>query len=108
MTHQHDTGYTGTFGTLCDDYPDAAVFPTKDFRTEWGPVFHRGRLGAYALAPFALGRYKLIADPAAHALADQFMIALNQAEAQIRSQNALGRIQYDVLLPSRVANSINV
>jgi uracil-DNA glycosylase len=29
--------------TLVQDVPDATVFPTKDFRTEWGPVFHRGR-----------------------------------------------------------------
>jgi hypothetical protein len=28
--------------------PDSTVFPTKDFRTEWGAVFHRGRLDGSA------------------------------------------------------------
>jgi hypothetical protein len=30
------------------EVPDTSVFPTKDFRTEWGPVFHRGRLDGSA------------------------------------------------------------
>src|SRR5829696_7063119 len=40
-----DAGYgLEPFRTLVQDVPAATVFPTKDFRTEWGPVFHRGRL----------------------------------------------------------------
>jgi hypothetical protein len=36
------------FRTLVQDVPGVDVFPTKDFRTEWGPVFHRGRLNGTA------------------------------------------------------------
>src|SRR5215207_5724538 len=44
-----DPGYGNEpFRTLVRDVPDASVFPTKDFRTEWGPVFHRGRLDGSA------------------------------------------------------------
>jgi hypothetical protein len=44
-----DPGYGDEpFRTLVRDVPDAAVFPTRDFRTEWGPVFHRGRLDGTA------------------------------------------------------------
>jgi hypothetical protein len=44
-----DSGYCQEpFRTLVRDVPDATVFPTKDFRTEWGPVFHRGRLDGSA------------------------------------------------------------
>jgi hypothetical protein len=44
-----DPGYgEEPFRTLVHDVPDATVFPTKDFRTEWGPVFHRGRLDGSA------------------------------------------------------------
>jgi len=40
-----DPGYGDEpFRTLVRDVPDSTVFPSKDFRTEWGPVFHRGRL----------------------------------------------------------------
>jgi hypothetical protein len=44
-----DAGYgQEPFRTLVQDVPDATVFPTRDFRTEWGPVFHRGRLDGSA------------------------------------------------------------
>ena len=44
-----DAGYRQEpFRTLVQDVPDTAVFPTRDFRTEWGPVFHRGRLDGTA------------------------------------------------------------
>jgi hypothetical protein len=32
------------FHTLATTYPDQSAYPQKDFRTEWGPIFHRGRL----------------------------------------------------------------
>lgn len=49
MSVPFDPGYGAEpFRTLVRDVPDADVFPTKDFRTEWGPVFHRGRLDGSA------------------------------------------------------------
>ncbi len=45
MTHPFDPGYGWEpFRTLCEDYPDETVYPSRYFRTEWGPIFHRGRL----------------------------------------------------------------
>jgi uracil-DNA glycosylase len=49
MPRPFDPGYgKEPFRTLVQDVPDETVFPTKDFRTEWGPVFHRGRLDGSA------------------------------------------------------------
>ncbi|MGH7526823.1 MAG: uracil-DNA glycosylase [Gemmatimonadales bacterium] len=61
MATPFDPGYGNEpFRTLVQDVPDETVFPTKDFRTEWGPVFHRGRLDGSA-------RLLLIGqDPAQH------------------------------------------
>jgi len=36
------------FATLARDYPGASVYPAADFRVEWGPIFHRGRLDGSA------------------------------------------------------------
>jgi len=36
------------FAKLAATYPDASVYPFKDFRVEWGPIFHRGRLDGTA------------------------------------------------------------
>lgn len=36
------------FATLVANYPGKDVHPVKDFRIEWGPVFHRGRLDGTA------------------------------------------------------------
>lgn len=33
---------------LVSDYPDESVYDVDDFRIEWGPVFHRGRLDGTA------------------------------------------------------------
>lgn len=42
-------GYTASpFKTLARNYPGSDVYPTDDFRTEWGPIFHRGRLNGTA------------------------------------------------------------
>lgn len=56
-----DPGYgEEPFRTLVREVPGDSVFPTKDFRTEWGPVFHRGRLDGSA-------RFLVIGqDPAQH------------------------------------------
>ena len=49
MSIPFDPGYgQEPFRTLVQDVPDTSVFPTKDFRTEWEPVFHRGRLDGTA------------------------------------------------------------
>ncbi|MFT3720550.1 uracil-DNA glycosylase family protein [Pseudorhodoferax sp.] len=61
MSHPFDPGYVREpFLTLCADYPGTDVYPTDQFRTEWGPIFHRGRLDGSA-------RVLLIGqDPAQH------------------------------------------
>lgn len=33
---------------LCSTYPGPPAYPQSDFRTEWGPIFHRGRLDGSA------------------------------------------------------------
>ncbi len=49
MTTAFDPGYgQEPFKGLCEDYPDETVYPAKDFRMEWGPIFHRGRLDGSA------------------------------------------------------------
>jgi uracil-DNA glycosylase len=36
------------FRRLAADYPDESAYPQTDFRCEWGPIFHRGRLDGTA------------------------------------------------------------
>ena len=49
ITDPFDTGPTGTFRTLCRNYPDDTVFTGADgFRSLWGPIFYRGRANATA------------------------------------------------------------
>ena len=36
------------FRSLAAEFPDSAAYPAKDFRLEWGPIFHRGRLDGTA------------------------------------------------------------
>ncbi len=48
------------FQSLCEDYPEAAVYPPGQFRLEWGPIFHRGRLDGSARV-LVIGQ-----DPAQH------------------------------------------
>ena len=48
MTIDFDPGYTSEpFVSLCKDFASAA-YPKDDFRLEWGPIFHRGRLDGSA------------------------------------------------------------
>lgn len=56
-----DIGYSEQpFRGFCEDVPGPSVYPPEDFRLEWGPVFHRGRLDGSA-------RLLLIGqDPAQH------------------------------------------
>jgi len=45
MPHEFDPGYgKAPYDQLCRDCPDEVVYPYQDFRYEWGPIFHRGRL----------------------------------------------------------------
>jgi uracil-DNA glycosylase len=61
MTRAYDPGYvTEPFLTLCREYPDAEVYPAAQFRVEWGPIFHRGRLDGSARV-LVIGQ-----DPAQH------------------------------------------
>ncbi len=49
MSTEFDPGpVTATFRKLCEDAPGDETYPVKDFRVEWGPVFHRGRLDGTA------------------------------------------------------------
>ena len=61
MPHPFDPGYVAEpFLTLCADYPEANVYPPSQFRLEWGPIFHRGRLDGSARV-LVIGQ-----DPAQH------------------------------------------
>jgi len=49
MAHTFDPGYASEpFRSLCRSYPGPSVYPPADFRVEWGPIFHRGRLDGSA------------------------------------------------------------
>lgn len=61
MGHPFDPGYVAEpFLGLCADYPGADIYPPDQFRIEWGPIFHRGRLDGSARA-LVIGQ-----DPAQH------------------------------------------
>jgi len=47
--HEFCPGYgAAPYRALVADYPDETVYKVEDFRVEWGPVFHRGRLDGTA------------------------------------------------------------
>jgi hypothetical protein len=73
MPHAFDTGYAAEpFRTLCAEYPGADAFPPADFRLEWGPIFHRGRLDGSARV-LVLGQ-----DPAAsEAIARRILVRVD-------------------------------
>jgi uracil-DNA glycosylase len=49
MPHTFDPGYFAEpFRTLCMNYPESDVYVPGQFRVEWGPIFHRGRLDGSA------------------------------------------------------------
>ena len=60
MPHDFDPGFPRRFRTLVRNYPGEDVYPIEDFRIEWGPVFHRGRLDGSARV-VVIGQ-----DPATH------------------------------------------
>jgi hypothetical protein len=86
MTHPFDPGYTGPFRALCEDYPGTETYPAEAFRTEWGPVFHRGRLDGSARV-LVIGQ-----DPAQHeTIARRILVG----EAGHRFQGFLARLGID-------------
>jgi len=61
MAHSFDPGYVAEpYLTLCAQYPEDTVYPPSQFRLEWGPIFHRGRLDGSARV-LVIGQ-----DPAQH------------------------------------------
>lgn len=61
MPHPFDPGYyKEPFHRLVEEYPEAVVYPSGQFRVEWGPVFHRGRMDGSARV-LVIGQ-----DPAQH------------------------------------------
>ena len=61
MPRPFDPGYHDEpFLTLVQDYPAEEVYPPSQFRVEWGPIFHRGRLDGSARV-LVIGQ-----DPAQH------------------------------------------
>src|SRR5213080_675320 len=60
MSHAFDPGYPRGFHPLLRSYPGPETYPPADFRVEWGPIFHRGRLDGSARV-LVIGQ-----DPAQH------------------------------------------
>lgn len=82
-----DPGYGAEpFRTLCEQAPGAEVFPKADFRVEWGPVFHRGRLDGSARV-LVVGQ-----DPAQH---EQVTRRILVGEAGQRVQGFLAKLGID-------------
>lgn len=83
-THEFDPGYGWEpFRTLCSEYPGTDVYPSADFRIEWGPIFHRGRLDGTAKV-LVLGQ-----DPAAH---EAYVRRILVGEAGQRFQGCLAKL----------------
>jgi uracil-DNA glycosylase len=82
-----DPGYADQpFRDLCESLPGASVYPAGDFRLEWGPVFHRGRLDGSARV-LVLGQ-----DPAQHeTIARRILVG----EAGHRIQGFLAKLGID-------------
>jgi len=60
MAASFDEGYRRPYDRLVREAPGTEVYPQAAFRTEWGPIFHRGRLDGSARV-LVLGQ-----DPATH------------------------------------------
>ena len=87
MTQPFDPGAVAEpFASLCRDFPGAEAYPARDFRIEWGPVFHRGRLDGSARV-LVLGQ-----DPAQHeAISRRILVG----EAGQRVQAFLAKLGID-------------
>jgi hypothetical protein len=84
MAHPFDPGYfEEPFSALADGYPGEDVYPPSQFRVEWGPIFHRGRLDGSA-------RVLVIKqDPAQH---ETIIRRILVGEAGRRVQGFLGKL----------------
>jgi hypothetical protein len=71
------------FLSLAQRYPDSAVYPPGQFRVEWGPIFHRGRLDGTARV-LVIGQ-----DPAQHETVVRRILA---GEAGRRVQGFLAKL----------------
>jgi uracil-DNA glycosylase len=86
MTHEFEIGYPRAFASLLRTYPGPETYPPPDFRVEWGPIFHRGRLDGSARV-LVIGQ-----DPAAHeSIARRILVG----EAGQRVQGALAKLGID-------------
>jgi hypothetical protein len=74
------------FAGLVRDLPGADVYPPADFRVEWGPIFHRGRLDGTARV-LVVGQ-----DPGQHeSIAHRILVG----EAGQRTQGFLRKLGFD-------------
>jgi len=84
MPHPFDPGYVAEpFLTLCAGYPEADIYPSSQFRLEWGPIFHRGRLDGSARV-LVIGQ-----DPAQHETVVRRILV---GEAGRRTQGLLAKL----------------
>ncbi|MDJ0346201.1 uracil-DNA glycosylase family protein [Streptomyces sp. H10-C2] len=85
--HDFDPGYAHEpYATLAHTYPGPETYPAKEFRVEWGPIFHRGRLDGTARV-LVIGQ-----DPAAHeAITRRILVGT----AGRRFQGFLGKLGID-------------
>src|SRR5919202_4330491 len=87
MPTPFDPGYVeAPFDALVTSYPGPNVYKRSDFRIEWGPVFHRGRLDGSARV-LVIGQ-----DPAQHeTIARRILVG----EAGHRLQGFLAKLGID-------------
>ena len=83
MGVEFDPGYRRPYATLARDYPGEDVYPADSFRTEWGPIFHRGRLDGSARV-LIIGQ-----DPATH---ESICRRILVGEAGQRTQGLLAKM----------------
>src|SRR5437016_2419679 len=84
MSRTFDPGYFAEpFRTLCMNYPASDVYVPDQFRVEWGPIFHRGRLDGSARV-LVIGQ-----DPAQH---ETIVRRVLVGEAGKRLQGLLGKL----------------
>ncbi len=82
--HESCPGYAvSPFAELVAAYPGEEVYPITDFRVEWGPIFHRGRLDGSARV-LVLGQ-----DPATHESISRRILV---GEAGQRVQGLLAKV----------------
>src|SRR6266403_5001893 len=84
MPHPFDAGYAlQPFRGLAENYPGPDVYVPDQFRVEWGPIFHRGRLDGSARV-LVIGQ-----DPAQH---ETIVRRVLVGEAGKRLQGLLGKL----------------